>query len=153
MAERRALRPFFLTSQCQRSDPKNQEIVDALHAEWLGKGATILMRPTDLDFGRSFVAADPDGHRLRVYTVVEGVFRAWVACRPPSMCVSGAGPASCRSAMARAAPLQRIALCASSGSGPARMIPFLHEFGLLEADPDLTMRFPERFVLPASTTL
>jgi catechol 2,3-dioxygenase-like lactoylglutathione lyase family enzyme len=48
------------------------EMVDALHAEWQGKGATILMQPTDLDFGRSFVAADPDGHRLRVYTVVEG---------------------------------------------------------------------------------
>ncbi|MDN5926194.1 MAG: VOC family protein [Hyphomicrobiales bacterium] len=47
------------------------EMVDALHVEWQGKGATILMPPTDLDFGRSFVAADPDGHRLRVYTVIE----------------------------------------------------------------------------------
>lgn len=48
------------------------DMVDALHAEWRGKGATILLSPTDLDFGRSFVAADPDGHRLRVYTVAEG---------------------------------------------------------------------------------
>ncbi|MBB4288632.1 putative enzyme related to lactoylglutathione lyase [Rhizobium leguminosarum] len=45
--------------------------VDTLHAEWQAKGATILLPPTDLDFGRTFVAADPDGHRLRVYTVSE----------------------------------------------------------------------------------
>ncbi|CAP41937.1 VOC family protein [Bordetella petrii] len=44
-------------------------LVDALHADWQAKGATIVQPPTDLDFGRSFVAADPDGHRLRVYTV------------------------------------------------------------------------------------
>ncbi|MCA3730307.1 MAG: VOC family protein [Phenylobacterium sp.] len=46
-------------------------MVDATHADWQGKGATIILPPTDLDFGRSFVAADPDGHRLRVYTVNE----------------------------------------------------------------------------------
>jgi len=27
----------------------------------------IALPPTDLDIGRSFVALDPDGHRLRVY--------------------------------------------------------------------------------------
>lgn len=48
------------------------ETVDALYAQWQGKGATILIPPTDLDFGRSFVATDPDGHRLRVYSVTEG---------------------------------------------------------------------------------
>lgn len=48
------------------------ETVDTLHAEWESKGATIIMPPTDLDFGRSFVAADPDGNRLRVYAVTEG---------------------------------------------------------------------------------
>jgi len=46
-------------------------MVDALHADWQAKGAAILLPPTDLDFGRTFVAADPDGHRLRVYTVNE----------------------------------------------------------------------------------
>ncbi len=45
--------------------------VDELHADWHSKGATILLPPTDLDFGRSFVAADPDGHRLRVYAMAE----------------------------------------------------------------------------------
>jgi catechol 2,3-dioxygenase-like lactoylglutathione lyase family enzyme len=45
--------------------------VDATHAEWRAKGAAIELSPTDLDFGRSFVAADPDGHRLRVYALAE----------------------------------------------------------------------------------
>ncbi len=43
------------------------EAVDTVHAEWRAKGASIALPPTDLDFGRSFVAVDPDGHRLRVY--------------------------------------------------------------------------------------
>ena len=41
--------------------------VDAIHATWGGRGLMILQAPTDMDFGRSFVAADPDGHRLRVF--------------------------------------------------------------------------------------
>ena len=32
-----------------------------------GAGLKILQTPTDLDFGRTFVALDPDNHRLRVY--------------------------------------------------------------------------------------
>ncbi|MBX5140716.1 drug:proton antiporter [Rhizobium lentis] len=47
------------------------DMVDRLHIEWQGESAAILLPPTDLDFGRSFVAADPDGHRLRVYNVAE----------------------------------------------------------------------------------
>ncbi|OXE37675.1 MAG: drug:proton antiporter [Phenylobacterium zucineum] len=45
--------------------------IDRTHADWLAKGAKIAFPPTDLDFGRSFVALDPDGHRLRVYSVAE----------------------------------------------------------------------------------
>ena len=45
--------------------------IDSTHADWQAKGATIAFPPTDLGFGRSFVALDPDGHRLRVYAVVE----------------------------------------------------------------------------------
>lgn len=45
--------------------------IDSTHADWQTKGATIAFPPTDLDFGRSFVALDPDGHRLRVYAVAE----------------------------------------------------------------------------------
>jgi len=41
--------------------------VDATHADWTGRGLTILQAPTEMDFGRTFTAADPDGHRLRVF--------------------------------------------------------------------------------------
>lgn len=47
--------------------------IDATHADWQASGATIALPPTDLDFGRSFVALDPDGHRLRVYAVAEAL--------------------------------------------------------------------------------
>lgn len=43
------------------------ETVDATHAAWSRRGLTILQAPTDMEFGRSFVAADPDNHRLRVF--------------------------------------------------------------------------------------
>ena len=46
-------------------------LVDATHADWQAKGAAILLPPTDLGFGRSFLAVDPDGHRLRVYARAE----------------------------------------------------------------------------------
>ncbi|WP_395448582.1 VOC family protein [Aminobacter sp. UC22_36] len=45
--------------------------VDATHAEWVGRGLKVLQGPTDMDFGRSFVALDPDNHRLRVYCLDE----------------------------------------------------------------------------------
>ena len=41
--------------------------IDAVHAEWQAKGLQIAQSPIDLDFGRTFVALDPDGHRLRVF--------------------------------------------------------------------------------------
>jgi catechol 2,3-dioxygenase-like lactoylglutathione lyase family enzyme len=41
--------------------------VDRTHTEWKGLGLRILQEPTNLDFGRTFVALDPDGHRLRVF--------------------------------------------------------------------------------------
>lgn len=41
--------------------------VDAHHQEWKAKGLTILQEPATMDFGYTFAAADPDGHRLRVY--------------------------------------------------------------------------------------
>lgn len=43
--------------------------IDQTYAEWRAMGVTVLMPPTDLDFGRSFVVADPDRHRLRVYAL------------------------------------------------------------------------------------
>lgn len=41
--------------------------VDALYADWSRRGLTIAQVPTDLDFGYTFVALDPDQHRLRVF--------------------------------------------------------------------------------------
>ncbi|OHV86737.1 VOC family protein [Mesorhizobium sp. ORS 3428] len=46
---------------------ENAAAVDAAHADWEGRGLKILQAPTDMDFGRTFVALDPDNHRLRVY--------------------------------------------------------------------------------------
>jgi len=45
--------------------------VDAIHADWAGRGMPIAQPPTEMDFGRSFVALDPDGHRLRVFAPAE----------------------------------------------------------------------------------
>ena len=43
--------------------------VDAIHADWQARGLAVTQPPSDLDFGRAFVALDPDGHRLRVFCV------------------------------------------------------------------------------------
>lgn len=40
--------------------------VDATHAAWQRQGVKIAQAPTEMDFGRTFVGLDPDGHRLRV---------------------------------------------------------------------------------------
>ncbi len=47
----------------------DKEAVDATHADWSKRGLHILQAPTDMEFGRTFVALDPDGHRLRVYVL------------------------------------------------------------------------------------
>lgn len=40
--------------------------VDELYREWKAKNIVMALEPTMLDFGYTFVATDPDGHRLRV---------------------------------------------------------------------------------------
>ena len=45
----------------------SNEEVEALCADRKLKGASILQEPVTMDFGRTFLAADPDGHRLRVF--------------------------------------------------------------------------------------
>jgi catechol 2,3-dioxygenase-like lactoylglutathione lyase family enzyme len=42
--------------------------VDERCADWRKRGLEIAQSPTDMDFGRTFVALDPDGHRLRVFS-------------------------------------------------------------------------------------
>lgn len=41
--------------------------VDAVHQDWRKRGVDIAQAPVNLDFGRTFVALDPDRHRLRVF--------------------------------------------------------------------------------------
>ena len=41
--------------------------VDAIHRDWAGRGIRIAQSPSNMDFGRSFTALDPDGHRIRVF--------------------------------------------------------------------------------------
>ena len=42
--------------------------VDAVQVDWSARGLPIVQPLTVMDFGRTFVALDPDGHRLRVFT-------------------------------------------------------------------------------------
>jgi catechol 2,3-dioxygenase-like lactoylglutathione lyase family enzyme len=43
------------------------EEVEVRCADQRRKGVTILQEPVTMDFGRTFLTADPDGHRLRVF--------------------------------------------------------------------------------------
>jgi predicted enzyme related to lactoylglutathione lyase len=42
--------------------------VDATFAAWQALGVSIVQSPTDAEFGRTFLAVDLDGHRIRVFT-------------------------------------------------------------------------------------
>lgn len=44
---------------------ESREALDSLAAAWKARGITVIQEPTDLDFGYTFTALDPDGHRLR----------------------------------------------------------------------------------------
>lgn len=47
---------------------KDDAEVERLHAEWRKAGVPIEQELATAVFGRTFVALDPDGHRLRVCT-------------------------------------------------------------------------------------
>lgn len=57
--------PYTGGTELSFSDASRQA-VDELHGQWLAKGIPMALEPTELDFGYTFVAMDPDGHRLRV---------------------------------------------------------------------------------------
>jgi predicted enzyme related to lactoylglutathione lyase len=42
--------------------------VDDTCAKWTARGVTIVESPVDQPYGRAFLAVDPDGHRLRVFS-------------------------------------------------------------------------------------
>lgn len=46
---------------------EGRDAVKASYTDWSSKGLTIAQTPTEMDFGLTFVALDPDGHRLRVF--------------------------------------------------------------------------------------
>ena len=45
---------------------ESPDAVAQRHADWTRRGLPIAQAPTAMDFGFTFVALDPDGHRLRV---------------------------------------------------------------------------------------
>jgi predicted enzyme related to lactoylglutathione lyase len=45
----------------------NPSAVEARAELFRGLGVTILQEPTEMDFGFTFTAQDPDGHRIRVF--------------------------------------------------------------------------------------
>jgi predicted enzyme related to lactoylglutathione lyase len=47
---------------------EDEEEIDACHRDWHNLGICIIQTPMDMKYGRSFVALDPDGHRVRVFT-------------------------------------------------------------------------------------
>ena len=49
--------------------PGGTAAVDRIHQEWLARGVEIITPPHDDVFGRTFVAADPDGNLVRVSPV------------------------------------------------------------------------------------
>ncbi|HWV02643.1 MAG TPA: VOC family protein [Devosia sp.] len=46
---------------------ENDADVTATREAWSKLGLRIIQEPTQMDFGFTFTAADPDGHRLRVF--------------------------------------------------------------------------------------
>jgi predicted enzyme related to lactoylglutathione lyase len=46
---------------------ESDAVVNATHATWQARGLAVIQAPQQLDFGYTFVALDPDGHRLRVF--------------------------------------------------------------------------------------
>ncbi|WP_457581913.1 VOC family protein [Ensifer canadensis] len=50
---------------------KDEAAVRAHYEKWRGSGLPIVQDLTKMDFGPTFVALDPDGHRLRVCLIDE----------------------------------------------------------------------------------
>ena len=46
---------------------ESRDQVASLYRAWTGRGLRVAQAPVDMDFGHTFVALDPDGHRLRVF--------------------------------------------------------------------------------------
>lgn len=49
----------------------SKDAVRATHDEWKKLGMKIVQEPTEMDFGFTFVAEDPNGHRLRPFVLAD----------------------------------------------------------------------------------
>jgi predicted lactoylglutathione lyase len=47
----------------------DETAVRATHAAWTKLGLEVVQEPAHMDFGFTFVVADPDGHRLRPFVL------------------------------------------------------------------------------------
>ena len=50
---------------------EDDDAVRATYAQWSKLGVKIVQEPTKMDFGFTFVAEDPDGHRLRPFALAD----------------------------------------------------------------------------------
>jgi predicted enzyme related to lactoylglutathione lyase len=48
---------------------KAPDEVDGFYENWRARGLSVFQAPTDMDFGRSLMVTDPDGHRIRLFAV------------------------------------------------------------------------------------
>ena len=49
----------------------NDDGVDSMYSDWCNRRLVIVQTPSKMDFGYTFVALDPDGHRLRIFAPSE----------------------------------------------------------------------------------
>lgn len=49
----------------------SNDVVNSMYVDWISRGLVIAQALTHMDFGYTFVAVDPDGHRLRVFAPSE----------------------------------------------------------------------------------
>ena len=49
----------------------SNDVVNSMYIDWISRGLVIAQALTHMDFGYTFVAVDPDGHRLRVFAPSE----------------------------------------------------------------------------------
>ena len=61
---RRRIQDFVTVLRC-----RYPTVQDLRSPDWAKRGLEIIQRPTEMEFGLTFVALDPDGHRLRVYAL------------------------------------------------------------------------------------
>lgn len=55
---------------------KSEQEFEHIYQSWQARGLAIAQVPTTMDFGLTFVALDPDGHRLRVFVPTEALAAA-----------------------------------------------------------------------------